>query len=133
MPRSAIDEIESGVRAHRGELAKPTLLVSQGDHVYVGLDAAVAARLDAAGIHVAHPADLAGYVHERRLVDHRTVRSAIVIVRGIGPPRGIPGKLIATRTHPGSRPPGVQPVAPPGTLRPWVVLGRALFIAGCAD
>ena len=91
IPKRMVDEIAAGVRRERDAIRGPTLLLSRGENVFSGVREAVAARLEAAGMEVVHPRDLAGYVDERRLVDDRKVRSAIVIAIGLhGPPKGSP-------------------------------------------
>lgn len=97
MPKGSFDRIEHEVRRHLPAIGQPTLLLSTTAISFSGVYEATAARLIADGVDVVFPRAYAGSVADARLVDYRTVRSAIVLATGIGgPPAGVPGTLIAT-------------------------------------
>jgi hypothetical protein len=97
VPKRSIDQLESEVRSHAGAIAGPTLVMSTDQISFTGTYEAIAARLVSAGLDVKFPAITRDYVADNRLVDYRTVRSAIVVAFGVGgPPTGIPGTQIAT-------------------------------------
>lgn len=97
LPKGTVDQMEREVRSHLASVPQPTLLLSTAGVSFSGVYEAIAARLIASGADVVFPRNYEGSVADGRLVDYRTVRSAIVVATGVGgPPPGVPGTVIAT-------------------------------------
>jgi hypothetical protein len=95
VPRQTIDSLVAQIKAHRAELPGPTLLLTRGGQYIDGVGEALGARLADEGVPVVFPKWSKGYVADDRVVDPKTVRSALVLVITPNGPPPVPGKRIA--------------------------------------